>query len=267
MKVTFPYMGTTLIYTKLFEMLGHEVIVPIKPNKETIDLGVKYSPEFACFPLKVLMGTYLQSIKRGAETVITSGGHGPCRAGYYGEVHKKTLEHMGKDIDFIVFDEPSRGYRAFFDKIKRVKGNTSWPGAAKIIKTIYQMAHSLDKLEKYLTSRRAYVKDFIGFNKAWEEIQNKYLGIENSGDIKLLEKEALETMKNFEAVIPPEKERIRIGIIGEIYVVMEPSVNNNIEEILNEFGVEVERSQYISEWIDENLIPFKNKKTKEIMKK
>ena len=43
MKISFPYMGTVLVYKKLLQLLGHEVIIPPRPTKRTIDLGVKYS--------------------------------------------------------------------------------------------------------------------------------------------------------------------------------------------------------------------------------
>ena len=61
MKVSFPYMGCVTGYKKLMEKLGHEVIMPQKPTQKTMELGVKYSPEFICFPFKVMMGTYIKS--------------------------------------------------------------------------------------------------------------------------------------------------------------------------------------------------------------
>ena len=33
MKVAFPYMGTTVIYKKLLELLGHEVVEPPEPTQ------------------------------------------------------------------------------------------------------------------------------------------------------------------------------------------------------------------------------------------
>lgn len=79
MKITFPYMGSPYMYEKLFTLLGHEVITPPKPSQKTVDYGVKYSPEFACFPLKVILGTYLEALELGADTIVTSGGNGPLQ--------------------------------------------------------------------------------------------------------------------------------------------------------------------------------------------
>ncbi|MFW6267444.1 MAG: 2-hydroxyacyl-CoA dehydratase, partial [Halanaerobium sp.] len=51
---------------------------------------------------------------------------------------------------------------------------------------------------------------------------------------------------------------------GEIYVVLEHSINNQIEEKVNRFGFEVERSQYLTDWIRENALPFLGKDLEEI---
>lgn len=66
-----------------------------------------------------------------------------------------------------------------------------------------------------------------------------------------------------------EKDRIRVGIVGEIYVVMESFINFGIEEILGNFGVEVERSLYFFEWINDNFVLWilRFKRFKEIIKK
>ena len=80
MKVSFPYMGQTTAYKKFLELLGHEVIAPSLPTQHTFDLGVLYSPEFICYPFKVMMGSYFEVCEKGAEMIISSGGWAlPCR--------------------------------------------------------------------------------------------------------------------------------------------------------------------------------------------
>lgn len=79
MKVSFPHMGCVTGYKKLMEKLGHEVVMPDPPSQKTMELGVKYSPEFICFPFKVMMGTYIECAERGAELIVSSGGNGSCQ--------------------------------------------------------------------------------------------------------------------------------------------------------------------------------------------
>ena len=70
MKVTFPHMGTAhLAFGTLLADLGLEPVVPPRTSQRTLALGVKYAPEFACFPLKVNLGNYLEAFAAGAEAI------------------------------------------------------------------------------------------------------------------------------------------------------------------------------------------------------
>lgn len=255
MKVAFPYMGTTVIYKKLLELLGHEVVEPPEPTQRTIDLGVKYSPEFACFPLKVVLGSYIEALEMGAETLVTSGGHGPCRAGFYGEIHKKILKKMGYDVDIIVFDDYKRDIMGTINKVLRVKNGKPWRTVWKAIKTVYAMAKALDGIEKRIGRMRAYEINKGDCTKAWQKIKEKFDKVQTVEDVEKAEKESHQLLDGIALRPVPDSERIRIGIVGEIYVVMEQSINLRIEETLGSMGAEVERSQYISEWIDFHLKP------------
>ncbi|MFW6251646.1 MAG: acyl-CoA dehydratase activase-related protein, partial [Halanaerobium sp.] len=229
MRLSFPYMGPTIVYKKLLELLGHDVVMPPRPNKEIIDLGVKYSPEFACFPFKVITGTYLKLMEEGVDTLVTSGGHGPCRAGYYGEVHKKILKDLGYDVEIIVIDSPHDDYKYFYDVVKRLKGDSSWLKVTRVIKTVYELTRALDEIEKKIEVLRAYA-DNGAINKLWIEAQKEFYQIKSTAEVKKIKSKYLNKLKNFEDSIPAEEKRYRIGIIGEIYVVLEHSINNQIEE-------------------------------------
>ncbi len=255
MKVSFPYMGTTIIYKKLLELLGHEVINPPIPSQRTIDLGVKNSPEFACYPLKVILGSYIEAIELGATTIITSGGHGPCRAGFYGETHSRILKSIGYDIDIIVFDAYKRDMMGTIKNIIKIKNKKSLGYLISAIKTTYSMAKSLDMIEKKIQKIRAYELRKGECNKAWEDILEIYDKVENIKDVEKAELESESILSNIKTMNIKETRKVKIGIVGEIYVVMEKAINLKIEEILGSMGAEVERSQYISDWIDNNLIP------------
>ncbi|PUU89588.1 MAG: hypothetical protein CI947_1656 [Halanaerobium sp.] len=267
MKLSFPYMGPTIVYKKLFELLGHDVVMPPKPNKEIIDLGVKHSPEFACFPFKVITGIYLKLMEKDVDTLVTSGGHGPCRAGYYGEVHKKILRDLGYDeVEVIVIDSPRDDYRYFYEIVKKLKGSSSWLQVARTIKIVYELTKALDEVEKQVEVLRAYNENGV-INRIWLDAQEEFYQIKSARDIEKTRNKYLAKLNKFKDSIPAEEDRYRIGIIGEIYVVLEQSINNQIEEKVNYFGFEVERSQYLTDWIRENAFPFTGKELEEIEKK
>lgn len=249
-------MGTVVIYKKLLELLGHEAICPPRPTRKTIDLGVKHSPEFACFPYKAIMGSYLQAIELGADAIITSGGFGPCRAGYYGEVHKKTLGKLGHNIDIMILESYKRNFKYFWRIVKKLKGKNSWRKVIQVFFTVYELAHTLDALEKIVQVRRAYETEKGSFSRAWQKVNERFdKEVKTKKDIHRIYKESKEYLESIPYKEKPENEKIRLGIVGEIYVVMESSINLNIEEVLNGLGCEVERNLYLSEWIDDNIMP------------
>jgi predicted nucleotide-binding protein (sugar kinase/HSP70/actin superfamily) len=262
MKLTFPHMGNILIFKKLFESFGHEVIVPPRPSQRTIDLGVKYSPEFACFPYKILLGSYIEALELGADTIVTSGGSGPCRAGFYGEVHYKTLQSLGFNPNFIVFDDYGRNPQQFWGNVRRIKGSISWAETFRKIWTVYRLAGALDSLQKQVELKRCYEVNQGSFNRTFAAIEGRFdREVGRAGDLRRLQRESIALLNAIPCRDIPERRRLRVGIVGEIYVVMETAVNMNIAERLNNLGCEVTRSMYISDWADHCVYPkfFPNK--------
>ena len=255
MKVSFPHMGCTTAYKRLMEKLGHEVIMPQRPSQRTMELGVKYSPEFICFPFKVMMGTYIECAEAGAELIVTSGGNGPCRAGMYPDVHQKVLEELGYKTKIIVFDNMFVDFKGFMEKVRAVKNGCSIPKILSIARFVYALVKKIDTLEKQLKIRRAYEINSGDFNNAWEKIVKMFDKCEKVKDTKRAYKKAIEMFDAVPVRRVDEKDRIRVGIVGEIYVIMEASVNKNVEEILNSLGIEVENVQYISDWVEHNIVP------------
>lgn len=255
MKVSFPYMGPVTAYTRIFQLLGHEVVAPSKPTQGTIDLGVKNSPEFVCFPFKAMMGTYIECAEAGAEVIITSGGDGPCRAGLYATVHQRILKSMGKDVEFIVFDSMFRGFKTFYRKLLRVKGSATFLRLMYVMLFGYIMVRDIDRLEKRIKRDRAYEMNRGEFNRVWADIVRRYEACATIKDLRKTGTAAVSLLDAIPLKAVESENRIRVGIVGEIYVVMESSVNMNIEENLNRLGVEVESCQYISDWVSHNIRP------------
>jgi predicted nucleotide-binding protein (sugar kinase/HSP70/actin superfamily) len=267
MKITFPYMGSTVIYQKVLELLEHEVIMPPRPTQHTINLGVKYSPEFACFPYKVLLGSYIESLQLGADTILTSGGNGPCRAGFYNEVHRKTLLNLGYDVEMIVFDDIYRNPKLFMERLWKIKNHKSWIRVIKAIYTAYELAHAIDSLQKVMELKRPYELEPGSFSAVFEMMSQKFANEANTiKDIRRLKQEGMTLFHSIPVHEPSDNRKVRIGIVGEIYVVIESSINMGIAELLNKLGCEVTRSLYVSEWVDHSLPKFLGKSDATILK-
>nr|QGT51113.1 hypothetical protein Firmicute1046_1890 [uncultured Firmicutes bacterium] len=255
MKVSFPHMGCVTGFKQLMEKLGHEVIMPQKPTQRTMELGVKYSPEFICFPFKVILGTYIECAEAGAELIISSGGSGPCRAGMYPDIHQKILEELGYKTKIIVFDSIFEDFSYFLEKAKTVLNGTSIPKALGIAKFTFHLIRKMDTLEKRLKIDRAYEENIGDYDHAWAKIVKSFEACKTTREVNKAYKEANRIFDAIPKRHVEEKDKLRMGIVGEIYVVMESSVNKNVEQILNSLGVEVENVQYISDWVLHNIQP------------
>lgn len=255
MKVAFPHMGCVTGYKMLMESLGHEVVMPQRPTQRTMELGVKYSPEFICFPFKVMMGTYIECAEAGAELIFSSGGSGPCRAGMYPDIHQKVLEELGFNTKILVFDSLFADFSVFIKKAKMALNGTSIPKALGIALRCFKLIRKMDSLEKRMKIERAYEENIGDYDHAWEKIVKSFEVCKTGRDIKRAYKAASKMFDGIPKRHVEEKDRLRIGIVGEIYVVMESAVNKNVEKILNSLGVEVENVQYISDWVLHNIQP------------
>lgn len=255
MKISFPHMGHSYIAFKwLVENLGHECITPPEPSKRTLDLGVRYAPEFACIPFKILMGTYLEVAEKGAEVIITSGGMGPCRAGYYWVMHQYILNELGKDVEIIAFEPPLCDLKDFWRKLHRlrVSGGLSVKEFIQVIKTAWEKIKAIDDIEMRSHEVRPYEINRGDTTRAlWKALDM----VDKANTVKEIEEAKREGLKVIDKV-PQDLSRnpLKVGIIGEIYVVLEPAANHYIQIMLGEMGVQTDRSIYLTSYTRKNTI-------------
>lgn len=247
MKVTYGHMGTSaVVFEMLLRDLGHEVIAPKPPNRQTLTLGTRYAPEFACIPFKIVLGTYLEGVARGADTMVSGGGYGPCRAGLYGELHSRILQDLGYSPQFIFFWPPLKKPFHFLKEIKRVKGKNSWRYLIHSVKKAYFKLSKIDDLEIMAQKTRPLEVKHGSTTAAFKKVVG-YLKSANTGkEIEEAYRSGLEILQAVplnQGYVP-----LKVGVIGEIYVQLEPFANFYLEESLGEMGVEVRRSIYLTQY-------------------
>lgn len=263
MKVTFPHMGGAYIAVKGFlEDLGVDVVIPPQCNKKTLEIGTKYSPETACLPLKINIGNYVQSIEKGADTILITGSCGPCRFGYYGIVEKEILKDLGYDVEIIVFDPPMEDITEFIRRVRKATNNRSIHTVIKSLYRGYIIARELDAMDRMMFAIRPRELKKGEVRRIYNEYLKK---VENAHGVREILNVIRDTMSKLQNVeTDNETERLRVGIIGEIYTVIEPFVNLYIEEKLGDMGVEVDRSMTVSKWVETNIfskvVGFNNEK-------
>jgi predicted nucleotide-binding protein (sugar kinase/HSP70/actin superfamily) len=247
MKVTFPHMGNVEIIMKdLLERLEVEYVVPPRTTNKTISLGSSLSPELACFPLKVTLGNMAEGIEAGADTIIMAGGFGPCRFGYYAQVQQEVLRQAGYKFEMVVVEPPSVGIGKFISPFKKLAPGKSYRSIWNCITTSFNKARQIDLIEKKANQLKPYeaksgeVRKTLGYAlKLLEEAQTKKQ-IDNAA------KQAREAFNQLETI---DRDVLKIGILGEFYILLDPFINFDLEDYLAKKGVETERSVYLTDWI------------------
>lgn len=252
MKVTFPHMGNQYVATKvLLEELGLDVVIPPQCSQDTLDIGTKHSPESICLPLKVNIGNLVESAKAGADTVIFTGSCGPCRFGYYTVLEKEILRDLGYDMEFVLFDPPQGDYKTFISRIFKLAHTSNPYKIVKALRRGIQILYQVDALDRATYYKRPRQRnigevDFY-YDQFHKDVRNTHGYKETS--------EFIEKTKQriFDIEEDPKREILKVGIVGEIYTIIEPFVNLNTERKLGEMGVEIEKSLEISRWLTEHL--------------
>jgi len=247
-KFTIPHMGKLDIVCKaILEMLGQEVILPPPPNKKALSLGVRYSPELVCLPFKVNVGNFIEAMEMGADAIVMIGGcNGPCRFGYYGTVQKLILESLGYKFRMIYFDNPS--IKDIRYKMNLLFGGKSIWEIARALSFGWKQLNLLEEIEVLAHKTRPRELRRGDTTRAYEAAVAL---AENSSSSDSLKKTRSEVLSMFEQVPKAQDDRplLKVGVVGEIYTVLEPFVNLDVERHLGEMGVEVHRAVWLSSWL------------------
>lgn len=258
--IAFPIMGNYYVPVNyLFNKITNSKILkpPLITNK-TIELGSKYSPDTLCTPFKYTLGTYIECLDMGADTLIQMGGG--CRYGYYFELQEKILSDLGYNFEY--YNLVSKGHTDI-KKIYKIMRLIN--PKFKILKSLYylfitkKMVYYMDFIDNYVRENKAYEKNSGTFDKIYKKMLEDFSSVKSYIGLKKIYKKYKNKIYNIELNKP--NNNIRIGIIGELYTLMEPFANNYIEDMLIKNGVEVKRFTNVT-----YLLFKKGKKTKKYLK-
>lgn len=252
MRVTYPHMGHIWICIKgMLEYLGVDVVIPPPSSKKTLQLGVKHGPEFACMPLKLNLGNFMEAAAMGADTVVMAGGCGPCRFGYYAQVEYAILRDLGYKYQLVVLEPPEKHIGELVGKIRYITRNRSWYRVIKGIRLGYLKACAVDEVEKLAYYCRPRELRPGETDRAVQEALKEIIAAQTPEEMPAARDRAVQIM--WAVAVDKNRPVVRVGLVGEIFTLLEPFANLNIERKLGGMGVEVDRSIHISEWINDHL--------------
>ena len=238
-KVALPRYGEYNCALKYLVEQGFEArcILPPPLSRRTGDLGAKNSPDLVCTPFKNTLGSMIEALEAGADTIIMVPG--ACRLNYFGELQEQILRDMGFSFQFINLSLYNTGnIRDILRALKVLNPRCSMVKAGRALYEAVRMVEHLDDLTSL------YYQN-CGFDPSgtWPKIYRKFIAdmydAQSLAEIRAGYRGANDAF----AEIPLKKPQdpIRIGIIGDYYTVMDPFSNLELEQKLADMGVEVHR--------------------------
>ena len=209
-----------------------------KITKQTIELGTRYSPEFICTPFKYTLGTLIEVLDKGANVIIQVGGG--CKYGYYSELQEQILKDLGYNFTFINFvEQGQKNIKRIYRELKKIdpkfnifKALYYFPIAAKMVKY-------MDKVDDYIRENIGFEVEKDSFIKLQKEMLESFKKSKTHIDLYLRYKYYFRKIKKIKINKP--KDCLKVGLIGELYTLMEPFANYEFERELASFGISIKR--------------------------
>lgn len=238
--ISFPHMGN--YYVPVEMMLKYlfkdlKVIPSPKITKKTLDLGSKYSPDYVCAPFKYNLGNYIEALNSGANILIQAGGG--CRYGYYAEIQEQILRDLGYEFEFIKLLRDSIEPITLYKVCKRIGTTLSFRQFLYYVLLSIKMVKILDNFETYIRRNIGFETVPGTFEKTLNELLDAFQTVNSFKDLSKVEKTYDKKFRNIKINKPADC--LKVGVVGELYSLMEPFSNFFIEKELAKNNIQVDR--------------------------
>ena len=213
---------------------GYNVELLRECTEHTIETGLKYVNNDACYPSIITTGQMIEALDSGKydlnkTALIMSQTGGGCRATNYIGFIRKALKDAGySNIPIISFNVKG---------MEKSSGFKITPSlAVKLIKAVVYG----DLLQKMLLKNRAYEVKKGESEKVYNKWLEKGKEIIANGDMKEFKQGIYKMVDDFENIqINKKQVKPRVGVVGEILIKYHPFGNNYVIDVLENEGAEV----------------------------
>ena len=214
---------------RVLELHGYKVDMLTTNHRGIVNEGLKYVHNDTCYPALLVIGQLIDAIKSGkydphkVGLMITQTGGG-CRASNYIHLLRKALHRAGYDYVPVVS--------------VNLSGLEKNPGFSLNFTMIRQMAFSMiygDLIVHMATQCRPYEIVEGETDRRIDKWVNRLVGeFSRKGSFKTeFVRQNFDRIADDFASIPVRRvPKVRVGIVGEIYIKYAPLGNNSLEEFL-----------------------------------
>ena len=237
LKHTILFPDMTPFHMPLFESIlsseGYNVVYLRETTNNTVETGLKYVNNDACYPAIIVIGQLIEALQSGkydldnTSVIITQTG-GACRATNYIGLIRKALKDAGLEKVSILSIN-----------VSGLEKEQAFHFTPTLLNKLIQGILYGDLLMKLLYATRPYEKEkgtCDTLAKKWEKIF--YQAVKN-GKLKEFKKNINDIIDDFNKVEITNKHLPKVGIVGEILIKYHSFGNNDLVKKLEKENVEV----------------------------
>ena len=224
------------LMARILETEGFHVEMLTTNHRGIVDEGLKYVHNDTCYPALLVIGQLIDAVKSGkydmhkVALLITQTGGG-CRASNYIHLLRKALEKAGLSyIPVISVNlsglEPNPGFKLGLNTLR---------------KAVFAMMYG-DIIVQTANQVRPYEVSRGQTDETIEAVETQLLEAMNQGkglSFKSMVANFDRIVAAFKAIPVAGEPKVRVGVVGEIYIKYSPLGNNDLEKFLASQDCEV----------------------------
>ena len=213
---------------------GYHVELLRECTQKTVETGLKYVNNDACYPSILVTGQMIEALQSGKydlnkTALIMSQTGGGCRATNYIGFIRKALKDAGfENIPVISFN---------------IVGMEKMPGFKLTVPLMEKLLRMLvygDLLQKMLSKNRAYEVHKGETQKLFDLWMDKCKKLLEKASNKEFKQSIYDMVADFEKIeLDTTLQKPRVGIVGEVLIKYHPFGNNYVADLLEKEGAEV----------------------------
>ncbi len=216
---------------KILKKYGYNVELLQTSTREVVDEGLKNVHNDTCYPALLVIGQFINALKSGKYDVnktalmLTQTGGG-CRASNYIHLLRKALKKEFPQVPVISLNlsglEKGSGFALTLPMLLRV---------------VYAVFYG-DLLMSLFNQCKPYEVHEGDTEKVREKWQERLPKLFDKKEFMKCKKYCTMILDDFAKIERTREKKVRVGIVGEIYVKYSPLANNHLEEFLLSEGCE-----------------------------
>lgn len=213
------------IIEQLLKMEGYDVEVLKNDTRVVIDEGLKHVHNDTCYPCLCVVGQYIDALKSGKydpdhTAVLISQSGGGCRASNYVALIRKALHAEFPNVPVVSLN---------FSGLE--KDSSFKIGLKLLLKLAYAIFYG-DSIMWCYNQTKPYEKQEGATDKARADVMSIVLDAYKNGGYKKYKRINKAIISRFAEVERRDVKKVKVGIVGEIYVKYSYLGNNHLEDFL-----------------------------------